>query len=169
VLLIFCNPGIEPTTSDLRLSVKCLWRSHAFTCQHTVTNCAIRMIRGGTKPLAKKTRDFMYMSDINPRRWKFVRTLKSTIGREALSNRLDTPNEMSFDWFRTDFSDNTIQINLNLVCDKLAIWYWSFIFTICILRFDLIQINCCTFWFFDELILTWSIVNLWYHGFKICK
>jgi len=41
----------------------------------------------------------MYINDRKSHRGKFIRTAKSRIGKEALSNRLDTLRELSFDWF----------------------------------------------------------------------
>jgi len=57
-------------------------------------------------------RDPMCINGGKTHRGKFIRTMKSKIGKEALLNRLGTLGELSFVWFRTDISDNTIQINL---------------------------------------------------------
>jgi len=80
--------------------------------KYTVRSCTIKMIRDGTTPLAKKMRDAKYINHRKPHRGKFIRTVKGMTGREALSNRFDTLGELSFDWFRTDISDNTIRVIL---------------------------------------------------------
>jgi len=58
----------------------------------TVASCAIKILRDGTTPLAKKMRNSMHVNDRKPHRGKFIRTPKSNIGRGLYQTDL-TPSE----------------------------------------------------------------------------
>jgi len=53
----------------------------------------------------------MYVNDRKPYRGKFIGTAQTKIRKQALPNRLETLNELAFNWLKDDLSDSAIRIN----------------------------------------------------------
>jgi len=54
----------------------------------------------------------MYVNDRKPYRGRFVNTAKMKIGKESLPCRLDTLNQLDFDWLNESMSEDAIRVNL---------------------------------------------------------
>jgi len=62
--------------------------------------------------LAQQMRVNIYINDRQPYRDKFIITASTKFGKEELPNRLETQNNLNFDWFKDNICVDAIRINL---------------------------------------------------------